>query len=488
MKAISLVSCVLLSILIILLLSTAVQATEYREVNTTVKAVEILKHIKNCEEVNLTDCRISGDLNINEIKLKTVPNSDKIESFYTKNCYFCYEHPEKLSVIESNIKIRNSIFENNVSFSNVSFKEPVDFSYTEFNDSADFSETIFKNSTNFYGTTFEDTVDFSDTIFKNSTKFSWTTFEDTVDFSRTKIYGDAYFMSSFFHDAADFENMRFEGITGFLASIFDGHTSFQRTVFNDSVLFQELSFLGTVNFADTTFNGDTNFNQPQFYSSVDFSNIIFNNRSFFYMTRFENTTNFQSTIFKNSADFSGTIFKNSADFKRTKFGAGISFIGPEPPENIITDGDSCETFMKYYESKTRYEDSDTIYYNYRKASQETKDLKSLSKWSDVLSWISCGYGVRPFRIIYLGGFVVILCAFFYWRGPGIYKSTCVTEKKSIVSFWDALYFSTSTFTTLGSVDWYPRDNFRKLVTLEGLLGWIALGIFMATLTNILIRS
>jgi len=76
----------------------------------------------------------------------------------------------------------------------------------------------------------------------------------------------------------------------------------------------------------------------------------------------------------------------------------------------------------------------------------------------------------------------------YWKEPGIYRLLDAIEKKLIVSFWHALYFSTSTFTTLGSGEWYPQDNYRKWVTLEGLLGWIMLGIFMATLANILIRS
>ena len=59
MKNRVLISCILLLILVILLLSTTVQATEYRQVNTEVKAEEILKHIENGEDINLTNCHYS---------------------------------------------------------------------------------------------------------------------------------------------------------------------------------------------------------------------------------------------------------------------------------------------------------------------------------------------------------------------------------------------------------------------------------------------
>lgn len=118
---------------------------------------------------------------------------------------------------------------------------------------------------------------------------------------------------------------------------------------------------------------------------------------------------------------------------------------------------------------------------------DSKNLTTISKWSDIISWITCGYGLKPLRIFWPGIFIIGIFALLYWRRSGIYRSSD-TEKKSNVSVWDALYFSVNTFTTLGSADWYPKDSFRKLVTLEGLLGWIMLGIFMATLTNVMIRS
>lgn len=75
----------------------------------------------------------------------------------------------------------------------------------------------------------------------------------------------------------------------------------------------------------------------------------------------------------------------------------------------------------------------------------------------------------------------------YWKESGIYRLSDAAEKKSILSFWDALYFSANSFTRLGSADCYSRDNFGKWVTLEGLLGWIMLALFMSMLTVYIIK-
>jgi Ion channel len=77
---------------------------------------------------------------------------------------------------------------------------------------------------------------------------------------------------------------------------------------------------------------------------------------------------------------------------------------------------------------------------------------------------------------------------FYFKGSGITKKKEDFENQpQKVSFRDALYFSVNTFTTVGNANWYPKENFKKWATLEGLLGWTMLGIFMATLTNMIMR-
>ena len=89
MKAGVLVSRIMLLTVVLCLLSTIVQATEYKVVNTEVNAEDILRHIENVDDVNLTNCRIVGELNLSKIELKTVTMTD-------------------LRIITSNISIEDS--------------------------------------------------------------------------------------------------------------------------------------------------------------------------------------------------------------------------------------------------------------------------------------------------------------------------------------------------------------------------------------------
>src|SRR5665647_1021043 len=60
------------------------------------------------------------------------------------------------------------------------------------------------------------------------------------------------------------------------------------------------------------------------------------------------------------------------------------------------------------------------------------------------------------------------------------------EKK--IPYLDILLLSFRSFTKLGTEDWYSKNNYFKiLIALEGLLGWVMLAIFIATLNNVLMR-
>ena len=55
--------------------------------------------------------------------------------------------------------------------------------------------------------------------------------------------------------------------------------------------------------------------------------------------------------------------------------------------------------------------------------------------------------------------------------------------------WYCIYFSFSTFTTIGIGDWYPAGKTNKaLVMIEGAIGWLCLGLFITTYANILLME
>ena len=614
MKAISLVSCIMLSIFGIFLLSMGAQATEYREI----KAKDILEHIKNNEEVNLTGYCIDGELNISTIKLETVPNPyfyKLVNEGFDKERLIHFGLNENLHVINSNVTIKNSIFEkvsnfsdvqfkntanfsgtnfnSYVDFSGVNFNSSADFSWANFNSSADFSGTNFNSSANFLETNFNSSAslqeanlnrseysiamdyehkniyiyrmnldssanfwlanfngfaDFSGANFNSSAEFSETNFNSSAIFDGTNFNSSAVFQGVNFKDSAHFSqryygrNSDFNYLKGVVhvvngdsadtdKTLFNGYADFSLTNFTDIADFADTNFNGFAKFENTNFNNYTdfswtNFNSPAAFAGTSFNNLVIFDRTNFYSsadfagTSFNGFTNFSSTIFNNFiifdrtnfndfVDFSGTNFKDSVYFSGTNFKDFESFYAPDKSENVITDGKNCELFMKYYKTEARYTDADTIYYNYRNHAREQKRLNDYSKLTDFLSWVTCGYGTNLYFTLIC---VVVLVTFFaivyknpeisltnsqneiafpkiYWRKTGIYRSSEENnENKSNVSFLECLCFSINTFTRLGSVNWRQRDNFWFAVTIEGIFGWIMLGIFLATLMHLLIRS
>lgn len=447
MNSRALTSCVLLSTLVFLLLSTAVQATEYREVNTEVQAEDILKHIENGDDIYVDNCSILGELDISKIELETVPNPnfDQLlrQGVEKETILIFTEFRENLSIIESNITIKNTIIENSLDFSNAQFRNSVDF-----------SGTSFCNSTNFVGTCFYNFVNFTD-------------------------------------------------------AIFNGYVDFSGTYFNYYANFYRIDFKSSVNFFRAYFFGTADFSAVNFNDFVSFSGVTFDGLAYFYGACFYNNVDFSVTTFNDSVDFSGVSFYSFAYFTDSNFNTSADFIGPDSSENIITNGENSKVFTNGYKAEARYTDADNIYYNFRKKSQEIKSLTSFSKWIDILSWITCGYGVRPSHTLYFGGFLIFVFSIIYAKGPTIslrntnnriipirfyFKGPGIERKKDSrgnqsqeVSFWDSLYFSTTTFTTVGYGNWEPKENFKKWVTLEGLLGYVMLGVFMSTLTNVMMR-
>ncbi len=409
--------------LLFILFPIMAQAAEYREV----KAEDILKHIENGDDVNLTHCRVVGELNVSRIKLETVQNPNYNETLNGELAN------ESISVIESNITIKDSIFEKGLKLSNVVFNDSVDFTGSTFNGSVDFS-----------GLTFNAPIYLDGSTFNAPTNFTGSTFNVPAEFVLTTFNAPIYFNRSTFNEYVNFLHVTFNAPTYFTTP-----------------------FIGNLRVIEgTDFNGFALFHYSIFNYPVDFTG-----------STFANAVDFTESTFNDSADFSFTIFYNPVDFK-----------GPKNFKKIITNDEKiCNVFREYYRNEARYEDADNIYYDYRKIAQNSKDT-SFSKLMDIISWATCGYGLRLSHTLKFVVGIIIFFAFIYLALLGINPKSYATKKLWILAILEALLFSIRHFTTLGSAE-CPKDFLWKLlVTLEGLLGWIMLGIFMATLTNLMIRT
>ena len=116
MKPKSVIVWILLLGIVVLFLSTSVQAKELTEVNAT----DILKQLENGEDISLENVRIIGAFNLTIIELKTVPVARaelwviEYADLEGKSKIVESLKIERLKIVESEIAIIHSIFEHDV--------------------------------------------------------------------------------------------------------------------------------------------------------------------------------------------------------------------------------------------------------------------------------------------------------------------------------------------------------------------------------------
>jgi len=98
------------------------------------------------------------------------------------------------------------------------------------------------------------------------------------------------------------------------------------------------------------------------------------------------------------------------------------------------------------------------------------------------SYLIWGYGERPCRAFYFGSSLIILWAFLYMQGSFLLNGAPFKPH-----FWDALYFSIITFTTVGYGDITAVGLSRALASVEALSGVFVMPVFVVSLTRRYLR-
>jgi len=444
---------ILLPVLVVLAISTGVHAQELREV----PASEILEKIQAGEDVNYTNVRVTGELDLSRIELETV----SVERTWREIEYFGLKEESKL--LESKITIKDSIFETDVNFQNTQFRECFNFQNTSFLGKTDFNVTIFGCDAYFEEVCFVGDAHFEDARFGGSAHFEDANFVGDANFRDANFVGDAYFEDARFGGGAHFKYASFGIGAYFWSANFGGDADFECASFGGDADFEYANFGGDTYFLDASFDGDADFGSVGFGGDAIFNSTEFNKVSF--------------------ADI--TFIKVSfyeADFKSMK----VEWVSLE--DVLVFDGLTYIKLIKNFREMEQFKDADDAYYQYRRLSQANKEW-SFSKLGDIFIWLSCGYGVKPWRTAaWAVAIILIFTPFYFWRGGIKRLKENNEDEKQDVSLYDAFYFSMTTFTTLGYGDLYPADRYRMVaVMIEGLVGWLILALFIVTLANVMIR-
>jgi hypothetical protein len=138
-----------------------------------------------------------------------------------------------------------------------------------------------------------------------------------------------------------------------------------------------------------------------------------------------------------------------------------------------------KTLKRIYASQG--EDGKAQYYFIRENEHLRKRLKGWNYFTKSLSYYYWEYGRKPHRIIYYSLAIIICFGFIYWLNADLIALNSASIKE--FGFWDSLYFSTTTYTTLGYGDLSPLSGLRVLTSIEAFLGVINMGFLIAGYSN-----
>jgi len=305
----------------------------------------------------------------------------------------------------------------------------------------------------------------------------------------------ANFSAATFSRTAIFEQAQFQGSSHFTLALFAGDASFDGSRFVKDASFNSAQFKERAQFMGAIFCEDARFLGARFTEACDLTASEFHKN-----LSIENARIYTMRLFKASFGCESRISLQGSDFDR------LEVRWASVKDWLVYDGAVYLALMKNFRNLEWFDDADDCYFQYRRKSQAEKRLYSRkggapavnwSKLLDYLAWISCGYGVRPNYTVYLSIILIILFAGLFWTGDSIVvehlNSTAIgvhlapADQMDCLSFADHLYFSAMVFTAKTQVKWYPAGIYRYLATLESILGWLLMALFLVTLGRTMIR-
>ncbi len=250
----------------------------------------------------------------------------------------------------------------------------------------------------------------------------------------------------------------------------------------------------TLNFNFLVIEGDFNFRKSGIVTvccALSFIDVKFIGNAYFSVANFQGYADFSSVIF-NLIKISWAQLDGHMYFDRTNY----------------------STFLRNFDLLNLTDDYDACYYDFRVQKRKNELI-----WYNPLEYIfldrTCGYGVHPFWAIgWAIGTMFLFSAIYTFKNAielRVERQKCNGVKENGEScknnrvhgtefcpqhqnkatwkrrFWNALYFSVGTFTTVGYGDWHPVGIYRYFAMVEGLVGWLIMALFLVTLGKVWIR-
>lgn len=379
----------------------------------------------------------------------------------------------------------------------IDFKE--DLNITIFKE-ANFLSATFEGDTSFWRATFEGYADFRQVTFKGDAIFWKATFKGDIDFSGATFEEDIDFSGATFEEDINFKVKYFvKGINFSRVSILsvkklnlksgnhEGIISFERAYLENVYLDIELGKGVLIDFADALLK-NTMIKKRQIENHI-------------LQEKKKNYSEAQQVflLLKNNFHSIGRYNDESWSYIKERDMEKLSYSFANPEKTTIP----MRIINEIYQDTSKKKN---IFYRF------ILRIKSFIKWffsKKFLNWFNLtissfiySYGESPWKVIRFASIAIVLFALIFNRYGIIttgYKLNFLEEYLKRTesnwdileylgpisgNFWNCLYFSVITFTTLGYGDFQPLEGLsRFFASLESALGAIAIALFVYTLAR-----
>jgi uncharacterized protein YjbI with pentapeptide repeats len=420
-----------------------------------------------------------------------------------------------------------------------------DFSGTIFPEStADFAEFGFDADASFEGATFVGDASFKEAQFKGDIDFSVATFSgESTTFANAQFSGETYFATAkFIGGRTSFEEAQFSnGVSFALARFSGGSTNFRAAQFNGKWIdFDKAQFRDETTFRAAEFKGETFFGEAQFKGErTDFSYVEFGgSETIFEKSTFANDANFREATFRERIAFRGTnknpIFGSQAwasfdhsriekpeqftfhsvllhpgwftnvDVRKVDF-TDVKWYGmPSGPRGTLNEeidvleqrgvespytllSQACQRLAANAEENRDYPLANDFYY-------WSMDALRKAGWRRLgliraLYWVLSGYGVKPGHAFGVLVLIWLVFAAFYVLVPSseFYAIPPSNPGRVINDAGQAVVYSLGAMARLNPEPKPDPGWFQFLVTVEGLLGPLQIGLLLLAIRRKVMR-
>jgi uncharacterized protein YjbI with pentapeptide repeats len=180
-----------------------------------------------------------------------------------------------------------------------------------------------------------------------------------------------------------------------------------------------------------------------------------------------------------------TLFSGAKSMTMMTFSKGTKLLdNPRINEaGALSAEESYRDIKQYFLTSGMYKDASWA--SFKEKTMERLVLKNkgdLRYFPSLLMDVLCGYGEKTSRIVLTAILAILTYALLYFSFNAVEKAT---DPRYIMKWYDYIYYSTITFTTVGYGDFIPRSCglFRLLAACEAFSGVFVTGLFVFTLAR-----